>query len=390
MSKPLSESFSRACGLLGPLVVTIRNRNTGVSNNQSLSQSYLRLGRHPSNDIRLDDTEISRFHAYFQVVSGRLFCLDLGSRTGILFDDEEQQYGWVDPGRTIRVGPFDLGFADFERDPKLPVPSEPPLAAVPDDQNLLTPVILEQYSSAGATAPVTLDRYVNVIGRASVCALRLPDESVATYHALLANTPKGVWLVDFQSRAGTLVNGKKIRMGRLKDGDLIQIGNFSFLTRLSAELPNPESMAMVPAQMSLHPTKIDHGSQQNATASPMMNPMHEMMDQFQKCMVTMVCMFTSMQQDQLAMFREQVAQIQDVAQDLRQIKEGLSSVRPQIGSGPHPGAATDPTAPRPLPELTHNGQAEGLTEAHAWLLEKLANRQAVPPPKTPKGLGEAT
>lgn len=66
------------------------------------------------------------------------------------------------------------------------------------------------------------------IGRALDNDLCLESPSVSRQHALLINSPRGVFVEDLQSVNGVYLNRKRIRKARLADGDLLALGAVSF------------------------------------------------------------------------------------------------------------------------------------------------------------------
>ena len=102
-----SGSSALATRLSGGLEVSAVHRTTGQVQSHSVGQSYAVLGRAPQASIRLDDPSVSQCHAYLQLVDGVPYCIDLGSRTGVLWDDGGRGRGWIHPGQTVRIGIFD-------------------------------------------------------------------------------------------------------------------------------------------------------------------------------------------------------------------------------------------------------------------------------------------
>lgn len=84
------------------------------------------------------------------------------------------------------------------------------------------------------------------LGRTPDNALRLADERVSRRHALIhAQGADGCWLADLGGRNGTRVNGRRVSQPfRLRDGDRIQIGPFTFVFRQAhaAAAPAPNQM----------------------------------------------------------------------------------------------------------------------------------------------------
>ena len=108
MSKPLLEQFAHACHLGGPVELLVTPVGGGNSVRHQLSQSVIMVGRSSLNDVVLNHEIVSRRHAYFQVIGGRLLCIDLGSRTGLRWPDGRRRNGWLHPAESLRIGNFEI------------------------------------------------------------------------------------------------------------------------------------------------------------------------------------------------------------------------------------------------------------------------------------------
>ena len=75
-------SFLDACGAAGPLHWDVQCPGSRAGDRLTLDLPFLLVGSDPACDLRLQHPDVSDRHAYLQLVGGRLFCLDLGSRTG--------------------------------------------------------------------------------------------------------------------------------------------------------------------------------------------------------------------------------------------------------------------------------------------------------------------
>jgi hypothetical protein len=84
----------------------------------------------------------------------------------------------------------------------------------------------------GAKRHWVLDQDALVIGRARGSDLGLDASDVSSLHCVITRRADGFRIRDCGSRAGTRVNGVKIRDERLDDGDLLQVGPFSFHVHL--------------------------------------------------------------------------------------------------------------------------------------------------------------
>lgn len=71
----------------------------------------------------------------------------------------------------------------------------------------------------------TLDAHpVLVIGGRRDCGLSVQHPSISKIHCAVVNTGSAVFTVDFMSRGGTRINGERISVSRLRDGDTLQAG----------------------------------------------------------------------------------------------------------------------------------------------------------------------
>ncbi len=75
----------------------------------------------------------------------------------------------------------------------------------------------------GITYPLECDEII--IGRHGSADVRIPDMSVSRYHALMT-VSNGIWTIsDLGSKSGILVNGRSVKHARLKENDVIKLGN---------------------------------------------------------------------------------------------------------------------------------------------------------------------
>jgi len=78
------------------------------------------------------------------------------------------------------------------------------------------------------------------LGRGASNDLRIDHPQVSRQHAELRVEGSTTWVVDLQSRNGTLVNGHPVKQWALRHGDVVRIGDCDIrvLTRhASAEVP---------------------------------------------------------------------------------------------------------------------------------------------------------
>jgi pSer/pThr/pTyr-binding forkhead associated (FHA) protein len=384
---PLSipEAFAVACGTQGPLDLRAIHRPTGAARTFTLRHPYALLGRGQRVQVRLDDPSVSQCHAYLQVIEGRPYLADLGSRTGVVWEDGSRGRGWMTPGRGVRVGAFDL----FAGEPA-PVsdPLTPPLAdpwnpdAEDPELNPEPAAVLEVFQAGGIPAGTfPIDQPLLLVGRHPSCQLRFTDDSVGYFHCALVNTRDGVWLVDVFSQKGTRLNGRPTRLARVRDCDLIELGKASLVVRsgagggpltvwgTAAVPPATRPPATEPAALSLQLAESVAGA---------FTPVREMMQQFQQCMASMAGMLAAQQQDHASLACEQMRLIQELVKELRELRGEIKAGGAQgLAATALPAApqfAARPTPAQPLPSVkTADGvKAQALTDAHSWFLQQLA------------------
>ncbi len=71
------------------------------------SKQFIRLGRHPDNDIVFNEEEnrvVSGFHCEIRILEGRVFIADLDSTNGMLINDQWAQESIVSSGDIVELG----------------------------------------------------------------------------------------------------------------------------------------------------------------------------------------------------------------------------------------------------------------------------------------------
>jgi len=90
------------------LLVVKRGPNAG--SRFLLNQPVTSAGRHPGNDIILDDITVSRRHAQFQLESGSFRIVDVGSLNGTYVNREPVDSAVLANGDEVQIGKFRLVF----------------------------------------------------------------------------------------------------------------------------------------------------------------------------------------------------------------------------------------------------------------------------------------
>src|SRR5262250_2729151 len=111
MSQHPTDLFRTSCGATAPLELRVRGPGWAGGERRVFEHPFVLVGRDERSCLRLEDAEVSRRHAYLQQLGGRVFCVDLGSRTGLRWDGEPRSAGWLRPEQGVQIGPFTLELA---------------------------------------------------------------------------------------------------------------------------------------------------------------------------------------------------------------------------------------------------------------------------------------
>ena len=232
MNHPSEEFFLAACGSSEPLRIGVGQRDETLLETRTFRQPFLVIGRRPESDLMLDHWQVSRRHAYLQLIEGQYYCVDLGSRTGTHGGDATERSGWLDRGRAIQIGPYAVR-------PEWPTQDRQSFGPLPK-------VTWELPGRAIGHAVWRMDRHLVLIGRSPACKIRIVESDVSRFHCSLVLTPYGVWVIDLLGQKGLFVNDEPVRCARLEDGDSLRVGRHTLRARYETELaplPRPELTA---------------------------------------------------------------------------------------------------------------------------------------------------
>jgi pSer/pThr/pTyr-binding forkhead associated (FHA) protein len=233
-----SATFREACGARDPIRLHVRFDGTGDGFVKTYDSACLLLGRDPYCDLCLNHRSVGEWHTYLQVLDGQLFCTDLGSRSGTQWDAGNEGSGWLDPDRSIRIGPFSICNLDGDHSARGPARSRTnPLLTVLAERDPLPPATFDFLEGAPADGVRwRMRQTLALVGKSSRCRVQLGGAGVLPFHGALVRTERGVWFVDFGER--TWVNGVAVRLAHLQDGDLLQIGKYAMRLTYERALPH--------------------------------------------------------------------------------------------------------------------------------------------------------
>ena len=389
MFQQAGKSFLEACGADGPLVLGVEEPGVSAVSWRVFDQPFVVVGRGPTADLHLNNPLVSRRHAYLQIIAGRLFVVDLQSRTGTCWNGEPGGWGWIDARSIITVGPFRLyprqehpGLLEGPRDDQanLPVPISRAFA-----QPNRPEIFLEIF---GGDAPPTtwrISRSLVLCGSSPACKLQLEGRGVSSIHASLLQTPAGLFLVDLLGKEGTFVNGTRVRSARLGDGDVLAMGACEVRVRHHSSVTTRPGNSPLAHQDSTQrrglPARIDPGGSlqvaNGADLDPSMVALVRAMfaefgqvhaqatDRFQESMMAVLQSFVMMHGEQMTVIRAEMDQIRKLTEEQTNLRQRVEGGFPESSLPPtlrlvqgEPRRSTAPPATKTLRLISPQGRSQ--------------------------------
>lgn len=346
--------FSEACAMTGPLQVRLEGPNSKGGSRLEFDQPFLVIGRDESVDLPIDSPEVSRRHAYVQVVAGRVFCLDLESRTGVRWKDGTSALGWVQRQEWIEIGPTRISFDGQAVGPDEKVDLQTPGGNLPLSRSFewSTPpqARLEFLGDHGEREPWQISRSLVILGRSPTCRVRLEGPEISKIHAAILRTPTGIWAIDLFGREPRLkVRGETARFARLEDGNEIELGRHRIQIRIGppaqfsggCELARrPRERVTPPAPREFGPLSslgqnVGDGNQnldkQRRSLDPVTERLFEQFDRMHQQTTEQfrqaILMMFRMHQDQMSLIRDELSRLDSLEEERRALQTELSRGR---------------------------------------------------------------
>lgn len=392
MKQPPPEVFRDACGVTNPPTLRLEHRERGVLTHWTPTRPFALVGRDTRADLRLDDATVSHRHAYLQWIAGRLWFIDLDSRTGTFGRRGRQAAGLVDSRHGVAIGPFTLRLAEGDAEEEAPDIPANPLSPGPSANGQLAPVDLEFVEGVEEQARWTVDRPLTLVGRGAVCKVRLHSSAVSRLHCALLNTPGGLWLIDLLGRKGTRVNNRAVRWALLVEGDKLRVGPFVMRVCAAARRATPTMLA--PAR-SVEAAPLPLGmlapapSLVAANGNELLMPLvaqfsmmqQQMFEQFQQTLQMVARMFGDLHREQMQLIRQELDRVQDITHELQGLQLELSR-QPAAPPRTEPVVAREPAVPAPPPPAPPAAAAPPPSTSpppdasvHNWLSQRLVALQ---------------
>ena len=348
MDPVLLDEFSAECGLTEPFRAEVGLKGDTATQIHEFRQPFLVIGRRTGSDLMLDHWLVSRRHAYLQLIEGRFFCVDLGSRTGTHGGDATERSGWLDPVRAIQIGPYSV---------------RPELPPIQDRDYPPLPVVTWTIPARDEGSTLwTMNRGLALVGRSPACRIRIPDSDVSRFHCGLVLTTSGVWAIDLLSQRPIAVNGQAVRFARIEPGDELQVGHHVLtphyelspgkpsaskpspkspvvdLTMFaSTELPNPltdqlpalSPTVIVPNNFWDRPSGFDPADEDalklaNPTVANLVQQFgamqQQMFDQFHQTMMMMFEGFAKLHRETSTSIREEFEEVRKLSQEIESLR----------------------------------------------------------------------
>jgi pSer/pThr/pTyr-binding forkhead associated (FHA) protein len=412
------ESFLKACGATGPLFLQVEGRTSDEAQRKILDQPFALIGRDHRADLSLAGEQVSRRHAYLQIIGGTAFCVDLESRTGTHWDGQSRNFGWVYHDQVMRVGKHRVRLVNPASDGELEVlKSANPFNPANQEIAVFPSAALDIRNGSADSILWPLNRPLVLVGSSLECKIRLHGAGISRIHCSLVSTPRGVWAVDLRSPSGIFVNDKRVRFARLVNGDLLRIGSFSLRFCRKALAGKDHPVEVVQVEQGAHPpgdstrkttrhvakereagALVPASAQNEGALAPALQQFaqmqNQMFDQFQQGMMMMFQMFSALQKEHMDFVRDEMSRIEEVSREMQEVQREM--MKYATGAAPvviPPSGASIPTRAEEPRRYTGRAPATPSSPMRTESVHADGNgketRPAPPRPQTKKPLDDS-
>jgi pSer/pThr/pTyr-binding forkhead associated (FHA) protein len=344
LGEPLAPFFE-ACGGRSVLSLSVkRNDRDKPPKTYVFEQPFVLVGRCPEGDLTLSDANVGFRHFYLQLIDGRWSFVNLARLARVATIGTERASGWFDPGDELEVGPYTIKH--------LALPAQAIDRKATGDSSSsfkgMQPVRLEMINGLSELRRERVRTFTNaitLIGASRQCDLWLRDDSVSGIHAGLVLTPQGAWVVDLLGREGVLVDGNRVYWKQIHEGTELRIGRFRFRVRGNSD--DERSSIRTTSRPKAEPSpseSVDEslfgGSLTGDTVLALVRQLAEMQSQFfehsQLQMQMMSEMMAHLRGTEQASVRRDLARIDEIGRELRDIQQQLAASPPSTTEAPRP------------------------------------------------------
>jgi len=209
-------------------ILLLEDRHGNSAGEYALAEAGVVIGRSRQCDIVLASDNVSRRHARVFMEHGHALIEDLQSANGVYVDNIRINSATeLDDRSVVQIGDFHL----FLRGGHGAGSSQKHMAVRLVGRN------------EGVADQVFQISETTSIGRSRDCGIILIHPSISRLHARIIVRPDGSVLAeDLGSTNGVSVNGKRVKVWQLVEGNLLSIGNLDF----TVEIPNAGTIEMAP------------------------------------------------------------------------------------------------------------------------------------------------
>jgi pSer/pThr/pTyr-binding forkhead associated (FHA) protein len=227
----------------GKLTVVV---NGSPETEYTLAKGTVTLGRAADNDIVLADRLASRHHARVVCAPDGCEFVDLSSSNGSWIGGQRVARRALREGDVIAVGGTELRFNPWSEAIAEETLFDATRATLMTLADTATPRLVVCQRGQAQDFPLQSDRLS--VGRDPQNDLCLDDPAASRRHAEVRREGPDYVLADLGSTNGTLVNGQPIGERRLRDGDVIRIGEAEIAFRAGSAAPaaRPEEVEEPP------------------------------------------------------------------------------------------------------------------------------------------------
>lgn len=232
-----------------PVPLQIAEEGTDAPFTWEMTTPFALIGRSGQCDLKLPHPNVSFRHAYLQNFGGRIFCIDLNSRNGIVYNGERRRGAWLSDEESLLLGSYELCLANHQAETQTiwPYPHDfNPLEATEICLPSLGAVNIEFFSRSSVGQTWKINRVLTLIGSGAGCKIRLEDEQISRVHCGLLITDAGLWAIDFLGQGGIQVDGESVPFALLETGQELKVGQFGMRVKYEGnrEIPPPEKIEL--------------------------------------------------------------------------------------------------------------------------------------------------
>lgn len=214
-----------ACNGDPGVIIRVEDLARRVLHEQPMDRPWIVIGQGADNDLWLEHTRILPRHAAVMWLNGGLFFMTLSPQAELFGPQGPMTSGWWPSNLSLRLGAFRLRIVGQRKAP----PQFAPLSAsrvLEAEHPHLELQIVGKTPASNPPWPIT--RPVTLIGRSSLCKIRLDHPRISPVQAALIRTAGRLWLINLAISDSALVNGKPFGTAQLDVGDQIQCADYRF------------------------------------------------------------------------------------------------------------------------------------------------------------------